>query len=527
MVSSCRPLPGASAPQAWRQISSRSAQQAESAAADARPARALLERARAAMGDAQAIAEAGGLIVEAAGTLNKGAEYQGRSPGSLDPGTFRESLAVVSAQGPVAYAYREERYDGTHESLREIYPGGDDRLIVLPDSRQVIHLRSPDHAAGRRKLARRVPQLLVAEALERPGALRRLDRQGDVERISAMLAEGAVLTLEFDARAGVLIRAAYPTDVQGFGDALVEWTFGDYARLEGLGLFPRRYGVSVAGRPFTDMRVTAVSLGRPEDLTAPDDFTRRPPVDLGPGADASAGAIVEDIASGVRRVRGLRPGFHPVFVEFADFVVALDAPAGYRLLNELPAGDVAPGPSSAWLSERYIALIKQAVPGKPIKYVVLTHFHNDHLGGVRAFVAEGTTVLAPPDAATLVEQLVRAPHTVAPDRLAANPRPLQLEVVRGRRTISDGRQTLEVIDVGANPHGGEMLVANLPAEHMMFVSDLIEPVALERYPAPAHAALDRFFVGWLDARRLDPEQVYTMHGTGLATRDHLEKLRPQ
>ena len=175
--------------------------------------------------------------------------------------------------------------------------------------------------------------------------------------------------------------------------------------------------------------------------------------------------------------------------------------------------------------ERYISLIKQAVPGKPIRYVVLTHHHGDHMGGVRAFIAEGATVLAPPATAALVERVAAAPHTLAADRLSAAPRALRLEVVRGERTVADGRRTITLVDVGENPHGVEMLVAHLPAERLMFVSDLLDPTAVERYPKPGHAALDRFFGGWLTRSGLSPERIYTMHGSGLVTREHLARLR--
>jgi hypothetical protein len=66
--------------------------------------------------------------------------------------------------------------------------------------------------------------------------------------------------------------------------------------------------------------------------------------------------------------------------------------------------------------------------------------------------------------------------------------------------------------VGGNPHGVEMLGVQLPAERLMFVSDLLEPTAVERYPSPAHAPLDMFFGGWLTRRRRSPERIYTMHG---------------
>lgn len=134
-------------------------------------------------------------------------------------------------------------------------------------------------------------------------------------------------------------------------------------------------------------------------------------------------------------------------------------------------------------------------------------------------------MIAPPDAAALVERLVAAPHTIAPDALARSPRAATIEVVRGERDITDGRRTLRLIDLGANPHGAEMLVAHLPADGIMFVSDLLDPTRVDRFPKPGHAALDRFFARWLDRAGLSADRIYTMHGSGLVTPEHLARLR--
>ena len=50
---------------------------------------------------------------------------------------------------------------------------------------------------------------------------------------------------------------------------------------------------------------------------------------------------------------------------------------------------------------------KAKYPGKPIKYLVLTHHHMDHTGGMRAYVAEGATVIVPAPTKAYFEQVVQ------------------------------------------------------------------------------------------------------------------------
>jgi hypothetical protein len=45
-------------------------------------------------------------------------------------------------------------------------------------------------------------------------------------------------------------------------------------------------------------------------------------------------------------------------------------------------------------SEEVIAAAKKSAAGKPIRHIVLSHFHDDHMGGVRTYAAEGAIVVA-------------------------------------------------------------------------------------------------------------------------------------
>src|SRR5205807_1019357 len=91
---------------------------------------------------------------------------------------------------------------------------------------------------------------------------------------------------------------------------------------------------------------------------------------------------------------------HSVVVAFKDFIAVIEAP-----LNEDR-------------SKAVIAEAKRLVPGKPIKYLVSTHHHFDHSGGLRTYVAEGASVVTHASNTAFFEKTFMAPATIVPDAQA-------------------------------------------------------------------------------------------------------------
>jgi glyoxylase-like metal-dependent hydrolase (beta-lactamase superfamily II) len=110
--------------------------------------------------------------------------------------------------------------------------------------------------------------------------------------------------------------------------------------------------------------------------------------------------------------------------------------------------------------QTYVDEIKK-VTDKPIRYLIYSHHHYDHIAGGKAFKDAGATIIGHRNVKTRLEPL-KDPNTPLPDELVSD---------RGR-TIKLGGTTLELKYVGRN-HSDSTLVMLLPKEKLVFVVDLL------------------------------------------------------
>lgn len=246
-------------------------------------------------------------------------------------------------------------------------------------------------------------------------------------------------------------RVEYMVDNPVLGDMPVEITYSGYTDYGGV-KFPTRIVEKQDGFPTLDITVREVKPNVAVSFDVPPNVQQAPP----PTSPLPTPRVeAEKIAEGVWYLNA--SNYHSVAVEFKDHVVMVEGPLS---------------------DERTIAVndfIRKTVPNKPIKYVVNTHHHFDHSGGLRAYVAEGTTIITHEMNKPYYEQVWARPRTLNPDRLATSPRPAVFEAMTEKKVLVDGSRTLELHQIQGNGHNPWIIMAYLPKEKILIYGDMYNP----------------------------------------------------
>lgn len=283
------------------------------------------------------------------------------------------------------------------------------------------------------------------------------------------------------------------------GDMLCEARFTGYRDFDGV-LFPGHLVRDMGGKNRLDITISSVKVNLPVDIVAP------------PAMRAAMGApvktSVDQLAPGVFWIRGFQ--WHSVAVEASDHIVMVDAP----------------------LSEaRSIAVMeaaKKAIPGKPIKYLINTHAHFDHSGGLRTYVDAGAIIVTMPVNAEYYARIWKTPHLISPDRLQRSKKqPKFLTVTNGKLVLDDPLRRVEVYHQVGTAHNVAMLNIYLPAEKMLIEADGWNTESLA---APKLQWSNPYIVNLkenFERYHIDVQQIIPLHGPrtgGIAEMNELAKL---
>jgi glyoxylase-like metal-dependent hydrolase (beta-lactamase superfamily II) len=343
-------------------------------------------------------------------------------------------------------------------------------------------------AAHLRELGRASPWLLV-RAMDAPKSVAAAGNQNlGKQSLSAVsfMDGGTNFTILFDSKTHLPAAIRTRDDDNIHGDSNYDLVLGDWKTVGGVkiahSLSYQLNGVEVAKLTYKD--VSANPMISADTFAAPDAIksaAKGPATSNVPyqwvlrrlfltrfvDSDSilyppGGGLKLVELAPNVQHVQG--GSANNLIVAMKDHLVVFDAPYG-----EL---------QSRWV----IDAAKAKYPGKPVKYLVLTHHHMDHTGGTRTYISEGAEVIVPnPDKAHF-EKVARAPHTVVPDELQKKPTVAKIVEVKDEMTLKDDVGEIRLYNI-PNPHAQGMIIGHVVKDNIVWVTDLVSPRGtVERNP---------------------------------------------
>ncbi len=279
------------------------------------------------------------------------------------------------------------------------------------------------------------------------------------------------------------------------GDMLIETTYAGYSNFGDI-KFPTRIAQSQGGHAVLEITVSDVQPNVTANIQPP---SPPPPTHVEP----------QKIADGVWYLAGT-PDPNAMAVEFKDYVVVIESSVteARALAN--------------------IAEVKRLVPNKPIRYHINSHHHSDHAAGLRAFVAEGSTIITSEMNKDYYENVVlKNSHALAPDRLTEDPKPAKFIWVKEKYELSDGDRTLDIYWVHGAGHTANLLMSYLPKEKVLFITDIFNQFGEPRPNDPPAGIVTPYYAALganLKRLNLEVQQIAPSHGKAVVSVDILNKL---
>ncbi|HNG60196.1 MAG TPA: MBL fold metallo-hydrolase [Cellvibrionaceae bacterium] len=271
------------------------------------------------------------------------------------------------------------------------------------------------------------------------------------------------------------------------GDTLYETTFADYQERSGV-QFPARISRKLGGHPILDISVSEVQPNGNVSIAVPAEVTAAPP---------AITVTSTKLAEGVYYLTG--GTHHSVAIEQADHVVLVEAP-------QHEARSLA-----------VIAKVKEILPTKPIKYLINTHAHFDHLGGVRTFVDAGATIVTHKDNQAYYQKIWQQPHSLNPDKLAQSKKTPKFATFSAKHTLGDSTRKIELYPLTGNSHNDAFAFIYLPNEKILIEADAYTPLA-QGVPVPANVnPYSQNLYELIQSQKLDVAQIAALHGPGVVT----------
>lgn len=237
-----------------------------------------------------------------------------------------------------------------------------------------------------------------------------------------------------------------------FGDVLTTYTYSNYTKIDDLSLALDVEIKKIDGKLLDEVHLTNAKftdkmpklLERPANYKLTDEILAKPELEI------------EKYNDNIHFIELKHTDDKVMVVEFLDFLLVAEAP----LKSEN--------------GELIIEEARKIAPNKPIKYFVFGHYHPHYLGGIRPFVHRGAKIIASKQDQEYVSYIVNSKHTLNPDSLQLEPKPLIFKEIKDSLTFSDSRTEMKIYFIGEkSEHTNDYLIYYFPKEKLVFENDLV------------------------------------------------------
>ena len=461
------------------------------AGCSAPPEQAIVNDAAEALGGAQRVQAVNTLVIEGTGeNTNLG---QSLTPDALNV------FNVMQAKKSIDFANNRWRLEQTRVATfgppnpqPQVQNQGVDGDVAYNVGANGMAQRAAEQVAKARRMELfHHPVGALRAALAQGAQLTAPRTEGPESSVVVTTAQGDKFTLYTDSTTKLPTKVTSMTSNTTnwlLGDAVVETSFADYADVDGLKL-PTRITVKTDQYPGGHLQVTGNTVnGDVGDLAAPEAAKSA----AAPPAVPPPMVTAEEVGRGIWYLAG--QSHHSILVEFADHLALIEAPQ-----NEVRVGAV-------------LDKVKELRPDKPLRYVVNTHAHFDHSGGLRRIMAEtGVTIITHEGNKAFYEAIAQRDSTINPDTLSKAPRAPVVQGVTDKFELKDASRTVELHHI-PNMHSNTMLIAYFPTERLLVEADLYTPPAPNATPPPQGFPNAKSVAETVQRLKLRVDRVMPIHG---------------
>jgi glyoxylase-like metal-dependent hydrolase (beta-lactamase superfamily II) len=366
-----------------------------------------------------------------------------------------------------------------------------------------------------------LPQGFLKTALEKNAAVKSETIKGKKFTVVEFTGDNKSPVTGYINDKGYVEKVETKIDINPFGDQVWSAVYTDWKDFAGV-KFPVHIVQNQGPPKYFELTVTDVKANVPVDLTPPagrgggggpggakggdgkgagkggdgkggPGAAKGGPGGPGGGRGTAPAAASEDLGGGFWLVTG---GYGAIVANFKNYIVVIE------------------GPQNEARADAIIGQAKMLVPNKPIKYVINTHSHTDHSGGLRRFVAEGATIVTSQVNKGFYESMLKSPHTLIPDKMASmNPQPkIKVEYVGEMKKMTDGEHEIDIYHLQNSMHADDMLIVYLPKQKVLLEADEFNvpnqvatqpPATINNYQTNLMANVERL--------KLDIDRIIPVH----------------